>query len=272
MQSPIITSKDNPQIRLAAALLSGKKSRDEQNLFVIEGWRLCADAARSGVRIRQLLITQPLQAHGAAQSDVALVMEKAQVVVQISGPAAARLSDTQSPQGVVAICEKLDNRQCAVTIKRSGHFLLLEAIQDPGNLGAALRTADAMAIDGVFLGPGCADLYSPKVLRASMGGLFRLPVRQVPDLVAAAIELRETGAAVWAAALHPQAQRAGEVDFSHGGAVAIGNEGAGLSDTMLAACTGSIYIPMAQGANSLNAAVAAGILLWEMRRQKLDDR
>lgn len=266
MLSKIVTSKDNPEVKLAAALLRSKKERDEAGLFVCEGLRLCLDAAESGVKIRTLLLTPE---HSAMSYEKKTFLHgKARTTLLLDGPAAARLGDTKTPQGIFAICEKLDNRRCAVTIKRSGHFLLLENIQDPGNLGAMLRTADALGVSGVFFGPGCADMYSPKVLRASMGGLFRLSLEQAPDLKKTAASLRGAGVPVWAAALRPDATRVGTLDFFNGGAVAIGNEGGGLTPELIAACTGCINIPMADGANSLNAAVAAGILLWEMRRSR----
>lgn len=263
MEGETITSRDNPQVKLAAALLARRKEREETGLFVAEGLRLCLDAADSGVAIRTLLLT-PEASERYPETD--RLRRAAGRTLIISGALAERIADTRSPQGVFAICEKLDIRRCAVTIKGSGHYLLLENIQDPGNLGAMLRTADALGIDGVFLGGGCADLYSPKVLRGSMGGIFRVPFSAADSLLPVIARLREAGVPVYAAALEETALTAGKVDFSRGGAVLVGNEGSGLPEELIAACTAGLMIPMAGGANSLNAAVAAAILLWEMKR------
>lgn len=260
----VITSRDNATIKLAAGLAARKKERDETSLFLAEGLRLCLDAAGSGVVIQTLLVTEEaVERH----PEIAQLQQYARNSMLISPALCGRVSDTKTPQGVFAICEKLDNTARMDKMKKGGRYLLLANIQDPGNVGTMLRTADAMAVDSVFLSADCADLYSPKLLRGSMGSVFRLPVLAADDLPRRIARLREAGVPVWAAALTESAVPADSVDFSEGGAVLIGNEGNGLPEDLISACTGSIIIPMAQGANSLNAAVAAGILLWEMRRR-----
>lgn len=262
----IITSKDNAQVKLAAALLARKKERDKTGCFVAEGLRLCTDAVQSGVTVRTLLLTVRA---GEKYPEAALLQQAAVRTVWISEELADKIGETKTPQGVFAICEKLDNARSAVTINSGGYYLLLAFLQDPGNLGAILRTADAMGMDGVFLGENCADLYSPKVLRGSMGGLFRLPISVGGDPAGDMAALQKAGVPVYAAALVPDALAAAKVDFSRGGAVLIGNEGNGLPPPLLKAATAAICLPMAQGANSLNAAMAAGMFMWEMQRSRL---
>lgn len=262
----VVTSRDNTQVKLLFALLQRKKDRDKTGLFVCEGLRLCSDALHSGVPITLLVLTP--QAEKRYPQTAQLRAAAAQTML-VSEDLAAKIGDTQTPQGVFAVCEKLDIHHCAAKINEGGHFLLLEHMQDPGNLGAILRTADALQIDAVFLSKGCSDLYSPKVLRGSMGGLFRLSIMENQDLSEQATNLQQAGIPVYAAALTAQAALAGSVDFSRGGAIVIGNEGAGISDTLHATCTGSIRIPMGEKSNSLNASIAAGILMWEMRRSKM---
>jgi TrmH family RNA methyltransferase len=260
--SEVITSRDNPGVKRLAALLGGKKERSETGLFVAEGLRLSLDALRSGAKIRALYLTERAEER---YPECARLRNAAEKMFWLSEGLAERISDVSSCQGIFMVTEQLDNRVSAVTMKNGGHYLLLEGIRDPGNLGAILRTADALGVDGVLLGD-CCDLYAPKVVRGSMGGLFRLPIAVWPELSAAVDALKAVGVPVYAAALADHALEAGQVGFSGGGAILIGNEARGLSPELIKACTASLIIPMAEGANSLNAAVAAAILLWEMRR------
>lgn len=262
----IIKSKDNAHIKLFMALNTQKKQRTANGLFTIEGVRLCNDAALSGVKIQTLLLTERA---AERYKDTETLKNKAEQTVWICDDLADKISDTKSPQGVFAVCEMLDIGKSTVTINNSGHYILLHNIQDPGNLGAILRTADAMGVDGVFLGEDCADIYNPKVIRGSMGGMFRLNISSSASCQSDIESLKSAGIDCYAAALTDDAKTAGTVDFSSGAAVLIGNEGAGLPYELVEQCSASIIIPMAQGANSLNAAVAAGMLMWEMRRWRI---
>lgn len=262
----MITSRENSLVRLAAGLVARKRARDESGLFVAEGVRLCGDAAESGVEIETLLVTEEALRR---YPEVERLRQSVAKTLLVSEPVADKISATKTSQGVFAVCKKLDIRQRTVTIRSSGHYLLLDRIQDPGNLGAMLRSGDALGIDGVYLNAGCADLYSPKVLRGSMGGVFRVPVQENTELPEMVRGLRAAGVPVYAAALTGKAVSAARVELSKGGAVLIGNEGNGLPEELVEACDGSVVIPMARGANSLNAAVAAGIFMWEMGKGKL---
>lgn len=259
----IITSRENAQIKRVAALLHRKKEREASGCFVTEGLRLSIDAMQSGIPIRTVLLTKT--AH-SRYPQTELLLQSARNIFWMTDDLADKLGDTNTTQGVFAICERLDIAQCAVTIKRSGHYLLADGVQDPGNLGTMLRTADALGMDGVWIGKGSPDLYSPKVLRSAMGGVFRVP-HCVGDIGQAMDTLKAEGVPLYAAALTEQADRAGTIDFTAGGAVLIGNEGNGLSAERIAACDGSIIIPMCKASNSLNAAIAAAILMWEMKRR-----
>lgn len=151
-------------------------------------------------------------------------------------------------------------------IKNNGRYMALENIQDPGNLGAVLRTADAFGLDGVLLSESCADFYSPKVLRSTMGAAFRVPVLLCPDMAELLAELGEMGMQTYAAALDENACDVRGVSFAAGCVAVVGNEGNGLRPETIAACRHTVVIPMAGAAESLNAAVAAGILMWEMTK------
>lgn len=259
-----ITSRENPQIKRMAKLLASRKAREEEKAFVCEGTRLVLDGVASGETPLLLLVTEQAITRYPALEEVVGTAER---TLLISDELAARLGDTRTPQGVFALFKKLDNWKTAVTIKSGGgkrSFVLLSKVQDPGNVGAVMRSCEAMGVDGLLLSDDCADLYSPKTLRAGMGAVFRLPVRVCENIAAEISALRKAGVAVYAAALRPDAKRLGRFDFPAASAVVIGNEGGGLDDDIINACDNTVLIPMAGGAESLNAGVAAGILIWEL--------
>lgn len=257
-----LTSRENPLVKEMHRLLFDAKARRKSQRFVIEGARLCEDAARSGVAIFAALATASAKERYAAQWQAVEAACKA--AYDIAPAVSAHLSETQAPQGMFCLCEMRENT--AVTVSSDGLYLALEDVQDPGNLGTILRTAEAFGVDGILLSKGCCDLYNPKVLRASMGGVFRLPLTVCEDFVGTLETFAQTlpvlAAVVDAAALPV-------TEAPKGGAVAvIGNEGNGMSEAAIAACTHRVTIPMAGRAESLNASMAAGILLWELCRER----
>ena len=259
----LISSKTNADIKWLKRLIDSKKERDEQGLFVCEGARLSLDGAAGG----QTPVACYYTAHAAQKFPaVAALAEQCPKAAMITDDIAAKLADTHSPQGVFAVYKKLDNSQTADTIKR-GKKVLLSAVQDPGNVGAIMRSCEAFGVQELILSEDCADRYSAKVLRASMGGIFRLPTRVTADLAAEIADLRRAGTHVYAAALTQDSHPVEACDFAGSCAVLIGNEGNGLTDGLIASCDGTVMIPMPGGAESLNAGVAAGILIWEMTRE-----
>ncbi len=260
-----ITSRQNPLVRQAAALLKGG-GRRESGQFLCEGARLCRDAVLSGVKIDACFVTESArEKYGSYLQEIQAAAGKSYL---IEDHVAGLLSDTKSPQGVFCVCEWPGNLTGGVigfVPRRS--CLVLENLQDPGNLGTVLRTAEALGISRVFLLGEHCDPLSPKVLRASMGAVFRLSL----CLESSPRVLRETlfryGYRLHAAVPDSTAIPVDRVDFSQGlHAVWIGNEGSGLSEEALACCDDRITIPMAGRAESLNASAAATILLWEMQR------
>jgi len=263
----IITSRDNAHAKRLAALLSSKKEREAAGLFVAEGLRLGQEAA-AHTRLCSLLLTPEAAGRYPAARELT---RKAEQVVWLDSALARRIADTKTTQGIFCVCEMLDNGERAVTIKNSGKFLLLSGLQDPGNLGACVRTAAALGLSGLFLHQ-CCELYSPKTLRASMGAAFYTPIRVCSRLEGILGSLRDAGIPVYAAAVHPGSKRVQDVDFSGGAAALVGNEGNGLPRELVEACDASVVIPMAEHAESLNAAVASAILLWEMVRGQGGER
>ncbi|MDR1927248.1 MAG: RNA methyltransferase, partial [Oscillospiraceae bacterium] len=194
------------------------------------------------------------------------LLAAAQKADQISEAVAKKLSDTSHPQGVFAVFALPEETPgLAEPFWRAGGvYLALEGIQDPGNLGAVARTAEALGGAGILLGGGC-DRFHPKAQRAAMGALLRLPLLTAEDFCAQLGSARAAGLAVLAALPDQSAVPPAEVRTPGRGAVlVIGNEGAGLSEAAIAACAQRVTIPMRGCAQSLNAAAAATILLWEL--------
>ena len=183
-------------------------------------------------------------------------------LVEVPQDVMKSISPSETPQGVLAVCAL---REAPLPQKLEGrHYVVLDGVQDPGNVGTILRTADAFDCDGIFLVNACADLYNPKTVRSTMGALFRRPVWRCEAAQLKAL-LETSGIPLYGAALREDTMDAREVDYSCA-AVAIGSEGRGLCDEMLALCDGTIRLPMSERCESLNAAIAASVLLWEMYR------
>jgi len=259
-QTAPITSRSNRQAKRLDMLLRNKKAREESGEFALEGARLCLDALERGVAVLCVLLT--LSAYKKNPALEGLVSAAGEVA-WLDESLAARLGDTQNPQGIFCVCKTPSLTHTAVPICGDGRYLLLHGVRDPGNLGAILRTAAAFGADGAFL-CDCAELFSPKVLRASMGGVWRLPAAVCPDMTGKIRELREAGVKVYAATPQGDAKSPDCLSGRHGRAVLIGSEGDGLPETLISLCDTALAIPMQGGSESLNAAVAAGILLWEM--------
>lgn len=258
-----ITSRKNEKIRSAAKLLASASYRRETGLFAVEGARLCADAALSGVPVRRLFYTEQAQEKYRSYLDV--VREKAQESFVLSPHVAQLLTETKSPQGIVCVCEERPFQDVS-SILAGGHCLLLENLQDPSNLGSILRTAEALGAGGILLAGNCCDIFSSKSLRASMGAVFRIPFSVVADGPSALFKAAQKGYQTLAAVPDAAATPVTVLSFETPAVLAIGNEGNGLTDETASACTCAVTIPMRGRAESLNASSAAAILLWEMMR------
>ncbi|MBQ8752597.1 MAG: RNA methyltransferase, partial [Clostridia bacterium] len=194
---------------------------------------------------------------------IAPLLAGAERVFEIPDALAAHMGETDTPQGVFAIGQR---REVPLTVTPRGRYLALEDVQDPANLGTVIRTAEAMGVEGLLLSAGCCDLYNPKVLRGSMGGVFRLSTLVVPSMPEAVRQWQAAGLTVYACVVDPDAEKLTAITFEDGAVCLIGNEGNGLKPETVAACARRITIPMAGRAESLNASMAAGIVLWELTR------
>ena len=248
-----ITSRSNPLMTHIRKIASSASYRRKSGQFLCDGFKLLQEAQLWGAAVRTVIFSAAVDAPAVAD-DVRLV--------QVPEDVMASVAPSESPQGVLFLCDivqptwpdKLEGR----------HYVVLEGVQDPGNVGTILRTADAFDCDGLFLTEGCADLYNVKTVRATMGAVFRRPVWRCGAQQVGAL-LRASGIALYGAALRDDTADARTVDYSRA-AVAIGSEGHGLSEDLLALCDKTIRLPMSERCESLNAAVAASVLLWEMYR------
>jgi RNA methyltransferase, TrmH family len=256
----LIQSRDNPFFRELVKLSGSARQRNKSGQTLLDGAHLLAAYLDSGKLPRHILL------NAAALHDVeigGLLEHMAEVpVTQLDDKLFAELSELKTPTGILAL---IDLPQPAVG--QSRFALLLEDIQDPGNLGSMLRSAAAAGCDAVFLSMGCADAWSPKVLRAAMGGHFALRIYERQDLPAVAKTFSGT---LLATSLHA-ARNLYDCDLRGNVAFLVGNEGAGLSADLLNLATQKITIPMHGRVESLNAAAATAICLFEAVRQRDKD-
>ena len=270
----VITSRQNATVKRVCAL-SDKKARESEKLFRFDGVKLLLEAAACGVEIKRVFVRESSAEALEARISDALRHTEGAVLACVADHVFEKMTEEKSPEGVITVAKYIDKFHKSVTINNKSEFfeigesvMLLESIRDPGNLGTMIRSAAALGIDRLVLSSDCADIYNAKTIRAAMGGLFRMRIDRLcgttmADYVRA---VRERGTRVLAAALDDSAAVLGDVSLCRGDCVVIGNEGHGLTDETVAACDASIIIPMEKGCESLNAAAAAVIFMWEIRR------
>ena len=249
-----VTSRGNPLIAHARKLAASASYSRKEGAFVCDGPKLLREALSHGVTVQAVICTDgaelpPLPPGVRAVSVPPDLMETA--------------SPSKTPQGVLGVCA-IPERPFPETLS-GRRYLVLDGVQDPGNVGTMLRTADAFGADGAFLLDGCAGLWRPKTVRAAMGAAFRFPVWECVAAELSAL-LRRSKLPLYGAALRPDAKDIRDADLSRC-AIAIGSEGNGLSDEVLSLCDGAFKIPMREHCESLNAAIAAAVILWEAARQ-----
>lgn len=257
----IITSKDNSLIKHFRKLVNSKKDRYLNREFVLEGSRIVFDALKNNAPIKKLFVTSSANLKYEDKLSEFSNIEK----IIISDELGNKISDTGNTQGVFAQCGFIKDRECIGSLKPCGRYAVLISLQDPGNVGMIIRTADAMGLDGVILSKSC-DIYNPKVVRATMGSLFRVPVYSDFSEDDIFIALSKAGLPSFAAVVTPDASDVKKTDFSKGGAIFIGNEGNGLENDTIMKCTHSVTIKMSGNIESLNAAMATGIIMWELMK------
>lgn len=247
----MITSVKNETIKQWNKLKI-KKHRELQQQFLIEGMHLVQEVLDSDWNVEAIILQDGIPAPDEIQSEKITVV--AENVMQY-------LTDTKTPQGIIAVVKMKELKLVA-----NEKLLLLDAIQDPGNVGTMIRTADAAGFDGVVLGDGTVDLYNDKVIRSSQGSLFHLPIAR-KNLLDYTAELKGENVTIWGSTLE-HASPIQEIDVPEKIALIVGNEGAGVDDKLLQEADQRIHIPIYGRAESLNVSVATGIMLYQIATAK----
>ncbi len=256
-----ITSKENELIKNVKKLKE-KKYRDEEGMFLIEGAKIVEEAILENALVKYIFVCDELKDSNSDEllKKIELVSNEREIIT-VSKKVFEEISDVKNPQGIAAVISKNNNKEIDLT---QDFFLLLDGIQDPGNIGTIIRTADSLNIKQIIVSNNTVDVYNPKVLRSTMGAIFRVNVIYT-DLVNVIDNLKENGIKVYATDLKTD-KSIYDVDYKKA-AVVIGNEANGVSIDVLDASTERIKIPMLGKTESLNASVATSVILYEVFRK-----
>ncbi len=242
--------------------LQRRKGRERRSLFLAEGVRSVEELIRSDLAVRGVLVTPQLLESARGSALEASISARGITLEQVSERDLATASDTDSPQGILGIAETPEHDLMSMSTDRTTRLVVLDGIQDPGNAGTILRTAAALGARAVIALTGTVDLWNPKVVRGAMGAHFRFPVAHAAHEELFGL-LDRDGIALWGAAADGEA--IGDAVAPDRLAIALGNEGAGLGDALRERCDRLVAIPIDPGVESLNVAVAAGIILHQVR-------
>ena len=278
----IITSRQNRRV-VELVKLDDRRAREKTRTFRFDGVKLLCEALRRGVELESVFLRVGTADRVAARMEELYGCSLSEVGCPVFGVEDSlfeKISQENAPEGVITVAKYIDKSHNLIIIykedendaRKDAPVLLLESVRDPLNVGAIIRSAAALGVGRLVMSADCADLYHPKTLRAAMGPLFSMPITRVEDLAGTVTALRQSGRRVYAAALDDTAIRLGSREFDaeregHPVGAVIGNEGHGLSESVIAACDRSVYIPMEADTESLNAGVAAALIMWELGRR-----
>ncbi|GHU26971.1 rRNA methyltransferase [Bacilli bacterium] len=255
-----ITSVDNKLIKSIKKLNNDKKYRDVTNLFVAESYRVIKTLIESKVVCRNLLAT-----HDSKYFGEAVRYNKQGITVdEINHKIYESISSLSTADGMVAVFVKPNNKFSLETNKK---YVVLDRIQNPGNLGTIIRTAVAFNIDGIIITNDSVDLYHPNIVRATMGSLVNVPVKVSTSLLDVIKNCKIKGITTYATSLNTKAKPLSEVNFTKSAAVIFGNEGQGLNNNDIKACDENIYIPISNKIDSINVSTAASIVMYQLAKR-----
>ncbi len=261
----VITSSSNPRIKKVSSLLKKSSLRKKENVYVVEGLRMVTEAPRQD--IISVYVSSDILSRD--NSNISLFLDgckKKGVETNVIAPSLLKgISETVTPQGVVAVVKRREEDD----FRDKSTFLILEDIQDPGNLGTLIRTAEAAGMDMVIMSEGCVDIYNPKVIRSTMGTIYRIPYyvcKGRADFTDIIREIKDCGVRIYGGCL-TDSKRYTNVDMTGKCGIVIGNEGNGITDETLGMIE-KVHIPMKGEIESLNASVAGSILMYEINRQR----
>ena len=256
----MITSTANAQVKNLAQLIKKSKARTEQGVYIVEGVKMFQESPRD--EIVKAYISEELFEKGTLKSSLDGIPYEV-----LKNEVFNHVADTKTPQGVLCILKQKKYTLDQLTAGKCPLLLVLENLQDPGNLGTMMRTAEGAGVTGVLLSRGCVDIYNPKTIRSTMGSIYRVPFLYTDDLMGDMDKLHDKGIITYAAHLKGKGFY-DEESYQGPTAFLIGNEGNGLSDELSEKAKQYIKIPMEGQLESLNAAVAAAILMYEASRQR----
>ena len=267
----IISSRNNPTVKWAASLAE-KKGRSENSSFIAEGEKLTLEALRRSLPLTHIFIMEGKEERlldMLSPFTSLSVYDNCQVIILSEG-AFAKISTEKAPQGIISVIKHLDFFRNMDIIYKEDFFisrgergLSLYSLRDPGNLGAVIRSAVAFGVQHIVLSADSADIYNPKTVRAAMGTMFGVKITAVSDFASFIEAAKANGRSVYAAELTDGAKSVKEIGLSNDDIFIIGNEGHGIPREISSLCTSSVYIPISEGAESLNASVAAAVFMWE---------
>lgn len=276
LYSPV-SSRQNPTVKRICSLLD-KKARKKEKLFRFDGKKLFFEAISKGLEIRFVVVSENIDDFLKAKIESFLDSGELdrEKIFAVSEQVFLKMSEENSPEGIITVASFIEDKHRkienvgAYSIDKNSRILIGESLRDPGNLGTVIRSAAALGIDRLIITDDCADIYSPKTVRAAMGGLFSLKIDIVcaDELASLVTHLRSGGRKIYATALRSDAKEIGSLELQLGDAFIIGNEGHGLSEAVIDASSGAVIIPMTEGSESLNAAAAATICIWETVRSR----
>ncbi|OIJ18307.1 RNA methyltransferase [Anaerobacillus alkalidiazotrophicus] len=250
-----IESVKNIKIKTVKKLHT-RKGREKLGSFLIEGEHLVEEALNSNVIINEIFIEENFTIPSNWDlSNIPIYIVNDKIMKEIC--------DTQTPQGIVAVCELLGRKP--LTIEKNGLYILIDQVQDPGNLGTIIRTADCAGLSGVILGTGTVDMYNSKVIRSTQGSIFHLPIVR-GELTEWVEKFKSEKIPVYGTALNEKAKEYRTVMAPESFALIVGNEGNGLSKELLQVTDENLFIPIYGEAESLNVSIATGILLYHLRK------
>lgn len=259
----VITSKDNDTIKFLKKL-KDKKYRDQENAYIIEGAKLIKEAIQENIKIKMIILCDGCSTENAIDSDLKYEIAKYECIC-VSEKIFLSLTNVVNPQGILAVVEKNSNSN--EIDYNDDLFLILDDLQDPGNMGTILRTADSINLKQIIVSKGSADVYNPKVVRSTMGAIFRIKVIESDDLSKTIKEMKKHKIKVVATSLQTD-KSIYDISYEKT-AIVIGNEANGVSERVFETVDEKVKIPMAGKTESLNASVATAIVLYEAVRQKM---
>ena len=261
----MITSTSNQQMKQLSALLKKSKERKTKKQFVVEGTKMVAEAPSKN--ICAVYVSESYEANLENKGLCTKLKNSVKTYEVVSDSVFKSVSDTQTPQGILAVVSMPEYKLDALLKGEQTHLLILESIQDPGNLGTMIRTGEGAGITGVIMNKTTVDLFNPKTIRSTMGSIYRIPFIIADDLEETLAQLKQKGVTLYAAHLKGKHDY-DEEDYTSACGFLIGNEGNGLSDTIADMAEKYIKIPMEGKVESLNAAISATLLMYEANRQR----